>query len=238
MIKVILWDVDGTLLNFKEAEKAAIRSLFKEFSFGTCTDEDVETYSAINREFWKKIERGEVEKKRALVGRFEEFFKAVGIDPLFASRFNDLYQIRLGDTVVFNDDSFQIVQSLQGKVKQYVVSNGTIVAQTKKLARSGLGKLMDGIFLSEEVGAEKPDLAFFRKVFQEIGDFKKDEILIVGDSVTGDIAGGNVAKIKTCLYAPQGMPVLPDDNEKYIAKYIVTDLHEIYDILNNENEIG
>lgn len=78
-----------------------------------------------------------------------------------AEAFNERYQLCLGDTIVFRDDSYEIVKSLRGKVKQYVVSNGTVVAQEKKLRLSGLGELMDSIFLSETLGVEKPNSGVF-----------------------------------------------------------------------------
>ena len=62
---------------------------------------------------------------------------------LLLSEFNQKYQLRLGDTIVYRDDSLKSVKSLKGKVKQYVVSNGTIIAQTKKLRLSGIGEWMD-----------------------------------------------------------------------------------------------
>ena len=119
--------------------------------------------------------------------------------------FNEAYQPRLGDTIVFRDGSKELVASLRGKVRQYAVSNGTIIAQTKKLRRSGFDRLMDGVFLSEEIGFEKPAKEFFDCVFQAIGPVDKDRILIVGDSLTSDITGGNRAGIRTCWYNPAGL---------------------------------
>jgi len=145
-----------------------------------------------------------------LIGRFMDFFAAEGLDVSVAPQFNEDYQLALGDTIVFRDDCFQLIQGLQGKVRQYVVSNGTIIAQTKKLKLSGLGELMDGIFLSEEIGAEKPNIAFFDEVFRRIGPVEKDQVLIVGDSLTSDIRGGNNAGIRTCWYNPNGDAPLPD----------------------------
>ncbi|MFR7376736.1 MAG: HAD family hydrolase [Oliverpabstia sp.] len=133
----------------------------------------------------------------------------------------------MGDTIVFRDDSYEIVKSLRGKVKQYVVSNGTVVAQEKKLRLSGLGELMDGIFLSEALGVEKPNVEFFERMFETIGPVEKDQVLIVGDSLTSDIRGGNNAGIKTCWYNP-------DHKERYAdvkIDYEIADLHEIYDII-------
>ena len=230
MIKIVLWDVDGTLLDFSAAERAAIRSLFSEFGLGECTDSMLERYSAVNAGFWQRLERGELTKPQILTGRFEEFFREYGIDTGIVKEFNDRYQLKLGDTIVFRDDSPDIVRSLKGRVKQYAVSNGTIAAQTKKLDRSGLGALMDGVFLSEELGAEKPSRVFFEKVFAEIRPGAPSEVLIVGDSLTSDILGGMNAGIRTCWYDPVGEPV-PGG---YRPDYVIADLHEVADCLDAE----
>ena len=223
----ILWDVDGTLLDFKAAEKAAVQSLFREFGLGECTDEMVRRYSQINEVFWERLERNELTKPRILVGRFEQFFTEVGVPASLAPAFNDRYQLALGDTVAFRDDSIDIVRSLRGKVKQYAVTNGTVAAQNKKLANSGLGDLLDGAFLSEGVGAEKPNMAFFDAVFEVLRPTDLSKILIVGDSLTSDIRGGNNAGIKTCWYNPDRLPAKPG----YRIDYIISDLHEVLDIL-------
>lgn len=227
MITTILWDVDGTLLNFLAAEKAAIRSLFEEYHLGVCSDEMLKRYSSINKNYWEMLERGEIEKKALLVGRFRDFFEKEGIDSSLAAEFNEKYQLRLGDTIVYCDDSLEIVKSLRGKVKQYVVSNGTVIAQTKKLRLSGLGELMDGIFLSEELGVEKPSVRFFDQVFAKIGPVDRSEVMIVGDSLTGDIRGGNNAGILTCWYNPEGTAA----KEAVRIDHEIKDLHEVYVLL-------
>lgn len=227
MITTILWDVDATLLNFLAAEKAAIRALFQKYKLGECTDEMLERYSKINRSYWERLERKELTRPEVLVGRFQDFFESEGLNTDVAADFNEDYQSSLGDTIVFNDDSYEIVKSLRGKVKQYVVSNGTITAQTKKLKLSELGELMDGIFLSEQLGVEKPDARFFEKVFAEIGPEDKKQVMIVGDSLTSDMQGGNNAGILTCWYNPEHNPVKGDLK----IDYEITDLHQIYDLL-------
>lgn len=203
-IKVVLWDIDGTLLNFKEAEKYAIRVCFEKFGLGECTDQMLREYSAINGRYWRGLECGEYTKPQVLVGRFEEFFEKYGIDTSIASSFNDEYQIRLGDTVCFCENGLETVRALKGKVLQYAVTNGTKAAQDRKLANSGLDQLLDGIFISEEIGIEKPMTGFFDKVFREIGAYRKDEMMIVGDSLTSDMQGGSNVGIVTCWYHPEG----------------------------------
>ena len=226
-IRIILWDVDGTLLDFHAAESAAIRSLFQDFGLGECTDEMIRQYSQINDGFWQRLERNEITKQQVLVGRFETFFSETGIDPGLAPAFNQQYQPRLGDTIVFRDDSLNIVKAMKEKVRQYVVSNGTIVAQAKKLRLSGLGELMDGIFLSEELGVEKPNIGFFDKVFSTIRPENLSEVMIVGDSLTSDMQGGINAGIRTCWYNPDRKP-LPVG---YPVDHIIHDLHELEALL-------
>ena len=227
MIKIILWDIDGTLLDFHAAERVAIRNLFAKFNLGECTDEMLARYSEINKGYWERLERGELTKPQILVGRFETFFAEEGLDTSLASEFNRAYQLSLGDTIVYRDDSYEIVKSLKGKVPQYAVSNGTIIAQTKKLERSGFGTLLDGVYLSEQLGVEKPNVEFFDKVFAEIEPVDRSEILIVGDSLSSDICGGNNAGIQTCWYNPNGQKA-PGG---YQINYEIADLHEIYGIL-------
>lgn len=224
---ILLWDVDGTLLDFIAAEKAAVQTLFREFGLGKCTDEMVERYSRINKEYWERLERGELSKPEILVRRFADFFASEGLDASKAPEFNEQYQVRLGDTVVFCDDSYELLSSLRGRVKQYAVSNGTVVAQTRKLRRSGFDRLLDGVFLSEELGYEKPATEFFDRVFAAIGEPDRERVLIVGDSLTSDITGGNRAGIRTCWYNPKGEPNLTAAH----ADYEIRDLHGILDII-------
>lgn len=224
---ILLWDVDGTLLDFIAAEKAAVQTLFREFGLGECTDEMVERYSRINKEYWERLERGELSKPEILVRRFADFFASEGLDASKAPEFNEQYQVRLGDTVVFCDDSYELLSSLRGRVKQYAVSNGTVVAQTRKLRRSGFDRLLDGVFLSEELGYEKPATEFFDRVFAAIGEPDRERVLIVGDSLTSDITGGSRAGIRTCWYNPKGEPNLTAAH----ADYEIRDLHGILGII-------
>lgn len=131
MIKTILWDVDNTLLDFEAAQRAAIRALFSEFGLGACTDAMLDRYNEINNLYWQRLERNELTKPQVLLGRFEQLFGEYGIDASIVAAFNARYQLQLGETIVYRDDSLNIVRSLKGAVKQYIVSNGTVAAQTK-----------------------------------------------------------------------------------------------------------
>lgn len=227
MIKVILWDIDGTLLDFEKAEKQAIRKCFEIFQLGECTDEMIRRYSVINKGYWERLERKEITKPEVLVGRFQEFFKSEGIVTDCAEKFNEEYQLRLGDTICFCDDGYELVKGLKNRVKQYAVTNGTKVAQVKKLNKSGLIDLFDAVFISEDVGIEKPDVKFFELVWDVIGQYEKDEVIIVGDSLTSDMQGGNNAGILCCWYNPKGL----ENTNGVKLDYEIQDLQEILEIL-------
>ncbi|MBQ9932953.1 MAG: YjjG family noncanonical pyrimidine nucleotidase [Ruminiclostridium sp.] len=209
MFDVILWDVDGTLLDFPAAERQSLLDAFAHFDLGPCPEDRVARYSKLNASYWKRLERGEITKNELLPGRFQEFFQQEGIHFDRYWDFNDFYQLRLGENATPQDDSWALVASLRGRVKQYAVTNGTKVAQDIKLDRSGLAELLDGIFISEVVGAEKPDPAFFAPVFQAMGPVDKGRVLMVGDSLTSDMQGANNVGIPCCWYDPKDKP-LPD----------------------------
>lgn len=206
MITTLFWDIDGTILDFLAAERAAIRSLFAEFGLGECTDEMIARYSAINKKYWRLLEDGVMTKPEILVGRFREFFAGEGI-VTDADRFNETYQVRLGDTVVFIDRADELLRRLKDAgIRQYAVTNGTRIAQRKKLTNAHLWEVFDGVFISDEIGAEKPSTVFFDHVFAAIGDIGRDEVMIVGDSLSGDMRGGLAAGIRTCWFNPAGAP--------------------------------
>ena len=228
MFDVILWDVDGTLLDFPAAERQSLLDAFSHFGLGPCPEDRVARYSRLNASYWKRLERGEITKNELLPGRFQEFFQQEGIHFDRYWDFNDFYQLRLGENATPQDDSFALVASLRGRVKQYAVTNGTKVAQDIKLDRSGLAELLDGIFISEVVGAEKPDPAFFAPVFQAMGPVDKGRVLMVGDSLTSDMQGANNVGIPCCWYDPKDKP-LPDHLR---IDFHISHLRQVVEILD------
>jgi FMN phosphatase YigB (HAD superfamily) len=87
--------------------------------------------------------------------------------------------------------------------------------------------MLDDVFISDLLGVEKPNIEFFDKVFETIGNYDKDEVLIIGDSLTSDIKGGNNAGILTCFYDPK-----KTNNFKGLkVDYHITNLQELLDIL-------
>ena len=225
--KYLLWDIDGTIINFELAERAAIRSLFDRFKLGDCSDEMLMYYSQINKRYWQLMESGKIKKDKMLVERFIEFFSNKGINADIAAEFNKEYQIALCDTIVFNDDAIDIIKHQKKTCKIIIVTNGTEVVQEKKLERSGLNDIVDNVFISELVGFEKPNIKFFDKVILEVGIKDLKEALIIGDSLTSDIQGGHNIGIDTCWYNPKN-----EENTTLLnPTYTIRNLHELENII-------
>ena len=230
MIKVILWDLDQTLLDFKRSEFCALEKAFEHFCLVKLSRELHLSYSKINEECWRMLERSELTKPQVMEQRFKRFFAKENIKcHASPSEFSDYYESRLPDTVAFVDNAVEVLKCLKGKVKQYVVTNGASAVQHKRLEKSGLDLLLEGVFISDEIGYEKPSARFFEPVLNEVLKFaERDEILIIGDSLTSDIKGGNNVGIKTCLFNHNSLDV-PNG---YSVDYEITSLKEIFDILN------
>lgn len=230
MYKYLLWDIDGTVLNFLASEAYAIRFLFKKYNIGECSDRMLKQYSEINAKYWQMLERGEMTKQEILIGRFREFFGEIGVDITIAEDFNRDYQITLGDHIEFVDKAKDLLLAQKEKYTIAAVTNGTKVAQEKKLRLSGLDKVFDAIFISENVGAEKPNKEYFDYVFKSLGVTDKSEVLIIGDSLTSDMKGGMLAGIDTCWFNPKYKPNTLDID----VTYEIDDLGKIEGIVETK----
>ena len=178
---------------------------FAAFGLGPCSDAMLAEYSTINRTYWQRLERGEITKQAVLEGRFQEFFSLHGLDPALAVPFNAAYPAQSGRYSLLLPLCLETVQAVRGHVLQFAATNGTKIAQDRKLARSGLGALLDGVLISEEIGAEKPDPAFFAAAAPLLPNCAPDQILMVGDSLTSDMQLANNIGLAACWYNPKGL---------------------------------
>ena len=227
MIKYVLWDIDGTLLNFHLAEENAIRACFDQYGLGDLSDDRLGVYRKINNKYWKALERGEITRIEVLEGRFRDFFEKYGYNTEIVSDFNISFQENLGKTYVFNDEAYETLSKLSGKYKQYAATNGSAIAQEGKLKGAGLDSIFEDVFISEKIGFEKPNIEFFDYIFDTVGSREKSEYVIIGDSLTSDIRGGNNSGIKTIWFNPDRL-----EREKDIDfDYEVNSLEEVLDIL-------
>ena len=218
----IFWDVDDTLLDFPYSQSYALTKCFH--SIGReVTGEMITRYAQINDSYWKRLELGEITKAELLTGRFITLFQEYGIQNVDVEAFRTEYQEGLGSVYRYKDNSLEVCRTLKGRVAQYVVTNGVAATQRKKLKLAGFLDIMDGVFISEEIGAPKPDRAFFDFCIKAVKEQDRSRILIVGDSLSSDIKGGIQAGIATCWYRQEGTP----NAVCYKPDYEISNLQEL-----------
>lgn len=205
----ILLDVDGTLLDFGAAEQVGIAAVLARYGF-EADEERIRLYHRINGAAWAAFERGEVTKERLVEERFETFFQELGKN-VNGREAEDLYRSYLDQSAVLIDGAEDICRYLKERgYGLYVVTNGTSTTQYKRLALSELDAYMDGIFVSEDAGSQKPQKEYFDYCFARIPQADPSRMLLVGDSLTSDIKGGINAGVSTCWYNPAGLPERED----------------------------
>ena len=220
MIRNVLFDLDDTLFDFHKAEKIALTKTLVHFGIDP-TEETLALYSAINAAHWKRLELGEISREEVKVGRYRELFKTIGVecDPVKATAY---YESMLAIGHYFMPGAPELLEELYGKYRLYIVSNGTAKVQEGRIGSSGIAKYMDGIFISQILGANKPDKQFFDICFAEIPDFSLSETVIIGDSLSSDIKGGINAGITTVWFNPKGIEndsdIKPDRTIKELSE--------------------
>lgn len=183
----ILFDSDDTLLDFKASERQAIYRAFD--IAGLPFDEDIRAvYSEINHGLWKALERGETTTEELLCERFRRLFERYGYD-YDPKAMNDLYFRCLSETAFTMDGAREMLEYLYGRYELDIITNGVGYIQTARLDNADIRKYIKHLFISGEIGATKPDKAFFDYVLCRIDEKDKSKILVIGDSLTSDIKG-------------------------------------------------
>lgn len=225
---IILMDADETLLDFKKSEQEAFRKTFSHY--GLTPDEHAfQTYSQINHGLWQAFERGEIQKEDILKRRFRETFCALGIDGAFPG-LEEYYQVALSEGSYQIDGASEVCAELAQRCSLYLVTNGVAFTQRRRMKESGLQIYFKEMFISEEVGVQKPQKEYFDYVMAQIPGFDRRCALMVGDSLTSDIAGGRAAGIDTCWFCRNGIPKDADGK----ADYVIQDLREVLSIVGDE----
>lgn len=196
----IFFDVDGTLLDFATTERHGLERTFQQFGYPF--DEAIrKRYADINHGLWKDFERGRITKDDVLNNRFSRLFREIGVVRGENDRaFEKAYQDALAEGVDVMEGAEEVLSYLKGKYFLYVATNGVASTQYKRLRQSGLARYFDGIFVSEEMGFQKPQKEYFSACFAKIPGIIPERALIVGDSLTSDMAGGQAAEMATCWF--------------------------------------
>ena len=223
--KTILLDADGTLFDFNACEKNALTKVFQRYGY-PLNDEVRRIYESINKDLWEQYELGRIDRDTVIYSRFGSLFKKIGIEN-DGIAFEDSYQKLLGMQHELYEDAIEVVEYLYEKYDLYIVTNGVTATQLQRLEESALDRYMKEIFVSETAGFQKPRKEYFDYCFKKIGSMDRSRTMIIGDSLTSDIKGGNNAGIKTCWYNPDHQS---KDTDVRID-YEIHQLRDLYQIL-------
>ncbi|MEN1938038.1 YjjG family noncanonical pyrimidine nucleotidase [Paenibacillus sp. 102] len=223
--QTLLFDVDDTLLDFKAAERTALHLLFEEQKI-PLTDEITAHYKKINQGLWKSFEEGKIDRDGVVNTRFSILFKKYGQEvdgPLFEQNYRRY--LEEGDQLI--QGAFELIQDFQNEYDLYIVTNGVSKTQDKRLRNSGLHSFFKDIFVSEDTGHQKPMKEYFDYVFARISNFSVEKGLIIGDSLSADIKGGQLAGLDTCWFNPAKKP----NPTGIVPTYEIQSLNELYQVL-------
>ena len=222
--KFLLFDLDHTLLDFDAAEDIALTQLLEEEGV-----EDIQNYKdyyvPMNKALWKDLEQKKITKDALINTRFEKLFAHFGIekDGSYLAERYQFFLSKQGQTYLGVEDL------LKNLIKQdyelYAATNGITGIQTGRLAQSGLAPYFNQVFISEQLQTQKPDALFYEKIGQQIEGFSKEKTLMIGDSLTADIQGGNNAGIDTIWYNPHHL-------ENYTQAQPTYEVHSYRDLLD------
>ena len=205
MYKKLLFDADGTLWDFDASARLAFENIFARRGWEYIPS-FFDGYTRINNSLWERYERGEMSRDRVLVERFELLFAELGLDAS-AAAFEDEFREELEVNPIWMDGAEGLLQGLRPEHEIYIVTNGVASTQRKRIAISGLDRYVDEFYISEEIGAQKPQQAFFDHVLSHIGPCSANDLLLIGDSLSADILGANRAGITSCWFNPSGAPL-------------------------------
>ncbi len=221
----LLFDADGTLFDYNKAESTAFRDVFRAFDFDF-QPEYALTYREINDRYWRDFELGLIDQKSLRSQRFAELLNSLELqaDP---EQFSRTYLGFLAMGTYLIEGAEELLDALHPLFNMAILTNGLQDVQRPRFTRSSIGSYFKVWIISEEVGYAKPDPAIFDAVFDMIGHPPLDEVLMIGDSLTSDIAGGLNYGIDTCWFNPsnQGSPQEMD------IRYEINELSQLQDIL-------
>ena len=223
--KIVLLDLDNTIIDFNECARHSIMNIFEDLGFHY--DENVfNTFITENVKIWKRLELGEIDKPFLRANRWNIILGKLGIDydgTIIEERFEN--GVAMGAYPV--EGAYELLEYLHPKYEIYIVSNGFRFVQESRVKIGKYDKYFKELFLSEDIGIQKPDIRFFDYCYEKIGRPDKSELILIGDSLSADIKGGNNFGIDTIWFNKNGDP----ESDIIKATYAVNKLKEIENIL-------
>ncbi|MBE5787958.1 MAG: noncanonical pyrimidine nucleotidase, YjjG family [Clostridiales bacterium] len=202
---IVFLDMDQTLFDFHAAEHLALQQVLQRFNIDV-TDENERLYKASNQAMWRQFDQGLITQQQVGVGRFAGLLAALHMDEALAAAMNDDYELTLGLYGILLPGAEELCRRLSEKCSLYILTNGMSRSQRGRLSRSDIQPYIRRMFVSQEMGCQKPMKEYFRQVFDtlELTEEQRKQVIMVGDSLTSDIQGGINAGLDTIWYHPKG----------------------------------
>lgn len=229
----LLLDVDNTLLDFNAAERQALIDTLTHFEL-PCDAGACGVYHQVNGKLWAGLARGEISRSKLFAVRFARFLQAMGLPDNGKSReINDYYEEQLARHPDLIPGALNALEELAEVATLAVVSNGAARVQQARIRDSGIERYMDGVYISERVGATKPSAKSFDHALRDLGVTDRSRVLVVGDDLNADIKGGRNAGLDTCWVNFAGV-----ENDAGIEpRHTVTSYEELYRIVMEPEEL-
>ena len=227
MIEFLFLDLDDTILDFHKAERIAISKTIRDFGVEP-TEEVLNLYHKINKWHWEQLEKGLLTRDEVLENRFGVLFGQLGVaaDAAACAR---AYEKNLSIGHYFLPGAEEAVDRLSKKYRLFLASNGTASVQKGRMTSANLYRFFEKVFVSQEIGHNKPSKAYFDGCFAQIPDFDPAKAMIVGDSLSSDIQGGINAGIRTVWVNPDHM----ENNTAIQPDYEIEALYQLPALLEN-----
>ena len=200
MIEFLFLDLDDTILDFHKAERIALSKTLKAFGIEP-TEHVLGRYHVLNKACWERLEKGELTRDQVVVRRYELLFEELGM-ACDAAAVTELYTENLSIGHYFLPGAEEAVKALHKIYRLFLASNGTASVQAGRMTSANLYRFFEKVYVSQEIGYNKPSREYFDRCFAQIPDFDPAKAMIVGDSLTSDIQGGINAGIRTCWVNP------------------------------------
>lgn len=201
-------DADDTIFDFPSCEKAALTAALS--GFGLPHDDEIcNSFSRINSQLWRELEQNQITRQELRFLRFkrlsDRFFNGFNDAAALADR----YVQELSRQAILIDGALENVSQLSQEVDIYIITNGLKAVQRGRFSLCPVTKYLKKLYISDEIGWNKPDKRFFDAVLLDLPEKDPSAILVVGDSLTSDMQGGRNSGLDTCLFDPNDRVSMP-----------------------------
>lgn len=229
----LLLDADNTLLDFDAAERQALTDTLMHYEL-PYDEAALDTYHSVNRQLWDRLAKGELSKNKLFSIRFGQYLKAMGLPDNGKGReMNDYYEDQLSNHADLLPGALSALHELAEVATLAIVSNGAYKVQKSRIGASGLETFMDGVYISEKVGATKPNPKIYEAALRDLGVTNRSRVLVVGDDLLADIRGGKNAGLDTCWVNFTGA----ENTTGIEPKYTIGSYEALYQIVMEPEEL-